>query len=133
MADNDFAGSAELLMNVTIYHNPGCSKSRKSLELLESRGIAPKIIEYLRDPPNAETLQTLARLLDKPLQDILRKAETEFVDAGNSIPLHDDDLLADWLHKHPRVLQRPIVVNEDSSSAVIGRPPENIFEILGSD
>jgi arsenate reductase len=120
-------------MNFTIYHNPGCSKSRKSLELLESRGIVPKIVEYLREPPHADTLQTLASLLNMPLQDMLRKAETEFVEAGNSIPLHDDDLLADWVHKHPRVLQRPIVVNEDSRSAVIGRPPENIFEILAND
>ena len=120
-------------MNFTIYHNPGCSKSKKSLVLLESRGIAPKIVEYLQEPPDAETLQTLARLLDMPLKDMLRKAETEFVEAGDSIPLNDEALLADWVSQHPRVLQRPIVVNDDSGSAVIGRPPENIFEILDKD
>lgn len=117
-------------MNITIYHNPGCTKSRKSLELLESRGISPRIVEYLRDSPTAETLQSLAKMLDMPLQEMLRKAETEFVEAGDSVPLHDDKLLADWVHQHPRVLQRPIVVNEDDSKAVIGRPPENIFAII---
>ncbi len=120
-------------MTITIYHNPGCSKSRKTLELIESRGITPDIVHYLNEPPDSETLQRLADLLQVPLQDILRKSEPEFAAAGDSVPLNDDRLLAVWVREHPRVLQRPIVVNEKTNSAIIGRPPESVFDILDND
>jgi len=117
-------------MNITIYHHPGCSKSRKTLELIESRGIEPRIVEYLRQPPDAQTLLRLAATLDVPLADLLRRSEDDFKDAAESVPLDDDATLATWLHDHPRVLQRPIVVDEDGNRAIVGRPPENVFEII---
>ena len=117
-------------MKITIYHNPGCSKSRKTLELIESQGIEPKIVEYLAEPPDAQTLLRLAELLNMPLAELLRKSEDDFKRATESVPLNDDAALAAWLHDHPRVLQRPIVVDEDGNRAVVGRPPENVFEII---
>ena len=117
-------------MKITIYHNPGCSKSRKTLELIESQGIEPKIVEYLAEPPDAQTLLRLAELLNMPLAELLRKSEDDFKRAAESVPLDDDAALAAWLHDHPRVLQRPIVVDEDGNRAVVGRPPENVFEII---
>jgi arsenate reductase len=117
-------------MNITIYHNPGCSKSRKTLEIIESHGFEPRIVEYLVQPPDAQTLLRLAATLNVPMMDLLRKAEEDFSSASGSVPLDDDAALADWLHQHPRVLQRPIVVDEDGDRAVIGRPPENVLEIL---
>jgi arsenate reductase len=113
-----------------MYHNPRCSKSRKTLELIESHGIEPKIIEYLAEPPDAQTLLRLARALDMPLAELLRKSEDDFKSAAESVPLNDDAALAAWLHEHPRVLQRPIVLDEDGNRAIVGRPPENVFEII---
>ena len=117
-------------MKITIYHNPGCSKSRKTLELIESHGIKPKIVEYLAEPPDAQTLLRLAAVLNMPLAELLRKSEDDFKSAAQSVPLDDDAALAAWLHDHPRVLQRPIVVDEDRNQAVVGRPPENVLEII---
>jgi arsenate reductase len=117
-------------MKITIYHNPGCSKSRKTLELIESHGIEPKIVEYLRQPPDAATLLRLAGALNVPLAELMRKTEADFKDAADTLALDDDAALAIWLHDHPRVLQRPIVVDEDGQRGIVGRPPENVLEIL---
>ena len=59
-------------MSITIYHNPSCSKSRKTLEIIEGKGIAPRIVRYLDETPDAATLQRLAELLGVPLRDVLR-------------------------------------------------------------
>lgn len=120
-------------MSITIYHNPRCSKSRKTLEILESQGISPTIVEYLVTPPDADTLLRLAKLLDVPLADLLRRGEGAFKDAGDSVPLDDDQALAPWLHDNPGVLQRPIVVDEANDRAVMGRPPENVLSLLNRD
>ena len=117
-------------MNITIYHNPDCSKSRQTLEILELRGIQPRIVEYLSQPPDAQTLLRLAAALELPLAELLRKSEDDFKAAEDSLALNDDAALAAWLHDHPRVLQRPIVVDEDQNRAVIGRPPQNVLEII---
>lgn len=120
-------------MTITIYHNPGCSKSRKTLELLESNGISPTIIEYLLTPPDRDTLLRLASLLGVSLADLLRRGEDVFKVAADCVPLDDEIALADWLHDNPRVLERPIVVDEDQNRAVVGRPPENVLNLLHND
>lgn len=117
-------------MSITIYHNPRCSKSRKTLEIIESQGISPTIVEYLRTPPGADTLLRLARLLDVPLTDLLRRGEAAFKDAGNKVPLDDEQALAAWLHDNSSVLERPIVVDDEKDCAVVGRPPENVLSLL---
>ncbi len=117
-------------MNITIYHNPGCSKSRKTLEIIESHGLKPRIVEYLQNPPAPDTLLGLAEMLELPLADLLRTAEADFVKSTQPVPVDDSQALSKWLHDHPRVLQRPIVVDEDQNRAVVGRPPENVLELL---
>lgn len=117
-------------MNVTIYHNPGCSKSRKTLEIIESHGLKPRIVEYIDNPPAPDDLLRLANLLGVPLADLLRTSETDFSESSELVPVKDSQALSLWLHDHPRVLQRPIVVDEDNDRAVVGRPPENVLEII---
>ena len=118
------------VMNVTIYHNPQCSKSRKTLELIESRGVRPRIVEYLETPPEPDALLRLAELLGLPLRDLLRTAESDFAESSAPVPVDDGPALSQWLHEHPRVLQRPIVVDEDRHRAIVGRPPENVLDLL---
>ncbi|MDX1508114.1 MAG: arsenate reductase (glutaredoxin) [Woeseiaceae bacterium] len=117
-------------MSVTIYHNPRCSKSRKTLELIRAAGIEPTIVEYLDTPPSAERIVAIAGLLGVGVEALLRRNETEFGEATDLPDPGDDAALAGWLTRHPRVLQRPIVVSDDGRRAVIGRPPENVNELL---
>ena len=117
-------------MSIRIYHNPRCSKSRKTLELIESKGVSPNIVEYLAAPPDAETLLRVAGLLGGSLADLLRRGEDEFKNAGDSVPLDDEAALATWIHDNPKVLERPIVVDEEHDRAVVGRPPENVLDLL---
>lgn len=115
-------------MQVTIYHNPRCSKSRQALELLKKRGIEPEIVEYLNIPPDRETLARLLKLLHIKPRELLRKNEPEYKQAGLDDPALSDEDLVSALIQHPILLERPIVVS--GAKAVIGRPPERVFEIL---
>lgn len=117
-------------MSITIYHNPRCSKSRKTLELLESKGITPTIVEYLENPPDADALLRIAGLVGVPLTELLRRGEDEFRSAGDSVPLDDEAALAAWVQQNPKVLERPIVVDETNARAVVGRPPENVLDLI---
>lgn len=117
-------------MSLKIYHNPRCSKSRQTLELIRQAGIEPTIVLYLDDNPSASEILDLARLLDKPLADLLRRGENDFKNADDLPDLADDAALADWISAHPIVLERPIVVAASSGKAVLGRPPENVLELL---
>ena len=119
-------------MNITIYHNPACSKSRKTLEIIESNGLKPRIVEYLENPPTPDTLQGLANMLELPLAGLLRTSEADFAESPEPVPVDESQALSVWLHDHPRVLQRPIVVDEDKNRAVIGRPPENVLELIST-
>ena len=117
-------------MSITIYHNPRCSKSRKTLELLQQSGVTPTIIEYLNDAPTAAMTLRHARLLGVRVADLLRRGEAEFKEAGDLPDFDDDEALAAWLESHPKVIERPIVVDEENDKAVVGRPPENVLELL---
>lgn len=117
-------------MNITIYHNPRCSKSRKTLEIIRDAGIEPEIVAYLDTPPDAEAIRALAKQLGIPVNGLLRRGESEFRDAGDLPDLDDDAALAAWLARHPRVIERPIVVDAARDRAVIGRPPEAVSDLL---
>ena len=117
-------------MALTMYHNPRCSKSRRTLEILESEGVTPDIVRYLDDPPGAADILRLARALGKPVADLLRRGESVVRDAGDLPPLDDDAALAEWISRHPIALERPVVVDASGSRAVIGRPPENVRALL---
>ena len=118
-------------MAITIYHNPRCSKSRKTLELIQDAGVEPSIVEYLKTPPDGATVQRLAGLLGVPVAELLRRGESEFREATDLPTLEDDSALADWIARYPKTLQRPIVVDEDHGRAVIGRPPESVLDLIG--
>jgi arsenate reductase len=113
---------------ITIYHNPRCSKSRQTLELLRQRGIEPEIIDYLKTPPSADTLRELLELLHMAPMELVRRKESEFGEAGLDRPQISDDEIIEALALYPRLIERPIVVSE--GKAAIGRPPERVLEIL---
>ena len=119
-------------MTITIYHYPGCSKSRKTLEIIRGHGIEPRIVEYLSNPPDAKTILKLADLLQVRVEEILRKDEPDYKAAirGNGWQATDNAALAEWVSRHPKVLQRPIVVDDERKMAVIGRPPEAVLGLL---
>lgn len=118
-------------MSLTILHNPRCSKSRKTLELIREHGEEPEIVEYLKSPPDARALLELCAKLGAPVASVLRRGEAEYRDADDVPDEADEQALAAWLADHIRVLERPIVVADDGR-AIVGRPPENVLELLGS-
>lgn len=115
-------------MEVVIYHNPKCSKSRKTLELLRSRNIEPRIIEYLQSPLDREQLSGILRLLDLAPRGLMRTGEAEYRDSGLANPEVSNDQLLQAMVEYPVLMQRPIVVC--NGKAAIGRPPEQVLEIL---
>ena len=115
-------------MAITVYHNPRCSKSRQTVALLRERGIEPALVEYLKDPPSTETLDHLATLLGVEPREMMRHGESEYRDLGLEDPELGRDALLQAIADHPRLLERPIVVN--GNRAAIGRPPERVLEIL---
>jgi len=115
-------------MTIEIYHNPRCSKSRQTLELLRERGIEPTIVAYLDDPPTAGELESVLRKLGMVPDDIMRTGEQPYRDAGGKLEAMNDAEKIRWLAANPQVIQRPIVINGDR--ARIGRPPESVLDIL---
>ena len=117
------------MATVTIYHNPHCSTSRKALDLLRERGIAPTIVEYLKHPPSAAELKAIARATGQPLRTLLRTKQPEYLEQGLDNPSLTDDQLAAAMHATPVLIERPIVVTP--KGARLGRPVEGVLEILG--
>lgn len=114
------------MSDVTIYHNPRCSKSRETLKLLEDRGVAPRVVDYLKTPPNAAELAAIVTKLGRPATDIVRKKEA--AEAGiDPAALSQGELLA-ALAANPAAIERPIVVT--GAKAALGRPPESVLAIL---
>ncbi len=113
---------------VRIYHNPRCSKSRATLQLLKDRGLDPQVIEYLDTPPDAETIRQLLDKLNFSARDLLRKGEQEYRDLGLADDSLGDEQIIQAMVSHPRLIERPIV--ETERGARIGRPPESVLEVL---
>lgn len=113
---------------ITIYHNPRCSKSRATCDLLETvyqaNGEPIQVIEYLKQPPSVEQLAELHRMLGGPVRDMVRVDEAEYRELNLGSSDATDADIYDAIAKHPILLQRPIVVRD--GRAVIGRPPENV-------
>jgi arsenate reductase len=116
------------MSEVTIYHNPRCSKSRQTLALLEERGIEPAIVNYLDTPPDAATLAALLAMLGLGPRGLMRKKEAPFEELGLADPSLGDDQLIAAMIANPILIERPIVVSGDR--AAIGRPPEDVLNIL---
>jgi arsenate reductase len=111
-----------------LYHNPVCSKSRAALALLEARGVAFEIVEYLQAPPDADTLGRLRAALGLPARALLRDDGAVFAALGLADPAVDEAQILAAIAAHPQLLQRPIL--EAGGRAVIGRPPERVLELL---
>lgn len=116
------------MADLTIYHNPRCSKSRQALALLQEQGRHPEIVEYLKTPLDTVALKKLLDQLSLRPRDILRSSETEYEELGLESPHIGDDKIIAAIAKHPKLMQRPIVVKGDR--AAIGRPIENILSLL---
>lgn len=112
---------------VTIFHNPRCSKSRETLKLLEERGIAPVVVEYLKTPPSAETIHEILGKLGLPARALLRKGEDAYRELGLDDPSLSEETLIAAMVEHPMLIERPIVVTEEG--ARLGRPPEKVLEL----
>lgn len=113
-------------MSVTIYHNPRCSKSRQTLELIREKGVEPEIVEYLETPPSAAELKDILSKLGMTAAQIVRKKEAK--EEGIDVGALDNDALIEALAAHPRAIERPIVVK--GTKAVMGRPPENVIDLV---
>lgn len=115
-------------MSVTIYHNPRCSKSRATLALLHEKGIQPEIVEYLNAPPTKEELLRILDGLAMAPRDLMRKKEKPYAELNLSDESMTRDALVDAILENPILMERPVVVNDGRYA--IGRPPENVLEIL---
>lgn len=113
---------------ITIFHNPRCSKSRQTMELLQSNNVEPEVVEYLKTPPDFKTLDNILNMLGIEPRQLMRKGEAEYKENN----LADESLsrkqLIEAMVKFPKLIERPIVVS--NGKAAIGRPPETVLEIL---
>lgn len=113
-------------MALTLWHNPRCSKSRQTLQLLRDKGLEPEIRLYLSDPPSVKELQTLLEQLNLSAHDLARKSEAVFKEQG--LKHADDATLISAMAANPILIERPILIA--ATKAAIGRPPEAVLAIL---
>lgn len=113
---------------VVVYHNPRCSKSRATLELIRSRGVEPRVIEYLKTPPDARELDRILRLLNMEPRELMRRKEAEYAESGLDDPGLTRETLIRAMVQRPILIERPIVVHGER--AALGRPPEQVLEVL---
>ncbi len=113
---------------LTIWHNPRCTKSRLSLQLLEEKGLKPTVIHYLETPPSEQEIRDALSKLGITARELIRTGEGCYKELNLSAPSVSNDDLIHAMHQNPILIERPVVIYNDK--AAIGRPPENILEIL---
>ncbi len=113
--------------NVTIWHNPRCSKSRNAVALLEEKGIDAEVVKYLDTPPSKEELVAVLKMLGMTARELMRTKE-DIYKALNLKDVTEEDKLIDAMVQNPKLIERPIVIKD--GKAVIGRPIENIIDLL---
>lgn len=116
------------MTTVTIYHNPRCSKSRQTLALIQEKGVKPTVIEYLNVPPTSAELDSILDLLGMEPRELMRRKEAAYKETSADDPNLDRDSLIAIMTTNPILIERPIVLS--NGKAALGRPPENILEIL---
>ena len=116
------------MKDLTIYHNPRCSKSRQTLALLTDRGIEPTIILYLENTPDQNELKGLLKKLGISARQLLRKGEEAYKQHGLANQDLSDEQIIQAMVESPKLIERPIVVSGDR--AMLGRPPENVLEMI---
>ena len=116
-------------MSIKIYHNPRCSKSRQTLEIIREAGAEPEIVEYLKDPLSIEEIKAILKTMavNDP-REIMRPKETIYKELGLDNENSSKDVLVRAIAENPILLERPIVITD--KGACLGRPPENVKEIL---
>ena len=114
------------MTKVTMYHNPKCSKCRQTLALLQDKGVDLEVKEYLKVAPTIDELRSISQKLGLRAKDFIRKKEDELKDLD--LDVENDDALFATINKHPRILERPIILRGDKG--VIGRPPSNIEQLF---
>lgn len=115
-------------MTVKIYHNPRCTKSRQTLQLLKDKGIEPEVVEYLKTPPSADELADILDKLGMEPRALMRKQESEYKAKGLDNVALDKQALINGMVANPILIERPIVLS--NGKAAVGRPPENVINIL---
>ena len=115
-------------MTVTIYHNPRCSKSRATLKLLQEKGVETKVVEYLKTPPGRVELIRILDGLGMDPRNLMRRKEALYATLGLADEGLDRDALIDAMLENPILIERPVV--ENAGRYALGRPPENVLEIL---
>ena len=115
-------------MTVTIYHNPKCSKSRQTLELLREKGVEAKVVEYLKTPPSVAELRAILRKLGLAPRELMRRKEAAYKENGLDDQSLGEDRLIQAMVANPSLIERPIVLA--GGTAALGRPPEKVLEIL---
>ena len=115
-------------MTVEIYHNPRCSKSRQTLQLLQENGVEPEITEYLKTPPDEATLKKILNMLGLEPRELMRTKESEYKELGLDNPDLSRDQLIKAMVDNPKLIERPIVIK--NGKAALGRPPEKVLDIL---
>ena len=116
------------MTELTIYHNPRCSKCRQTLELIINKNLNPKIILYLEEKLSKQELKDLVSKLDISPRDLLRKGESDYKENNLSDPDLGDEELINLMTRFPKLIERPIVVKGDQ--AIIGRPPKNVLKLI---
>ena len=114
--------------NLVIYHNARCSKSRETLQIIQSHDIEPEIIDYLDEPPDPAELKRIIALLGVQARDIMRTTEPVYRDAELDDDSLSEDDIVEAICEYPELLQRPIVISGDR--AIIGRPPSRVIELI---
>lgn len=115
-------------MDITIYHNPRCGTSRKTLELIRAAGVEPTIIDYLTNPPSHALLKAMAGAAGLPVRALLRSKEAAYGELGLADPALSDDALIDAMLAQPILIERPLVVSP--KGVRLCRPSEKVLEIL---
>ena len=115
------------MINIKIYHNPRCSKSRQALQIIRDHGYEPQVIEYLKTPLTKIELESISISLGVRPKEFVRKNENDFKDHLDEKLQKDDDLF-EAMSKFPKIMERPIIISDIGT--VIGRPPENVVKVL---
>ena len=114
--------------DVVIYHNPACTTSRKVLGMIRDAGVEPRVVEYLKTPPNRAELVDLLRRMGLTPRQVLRRRGTPYEELGLGDPAKSDDALIDAILAHPVLMERPVVVGP--RGVRLCRPPERVQEVL---
>lgn len=114
--------------DITIYHNPACGTSRNALAMIRDAGFEPRVVEYLKDPPDRATLRSLIERMGVPVREVLREKAQPYADLGLDDPALDDDALLDAMLAHPVLINRPIVATP--TGVRLCRPAERVRDLL---